>query len=214
MVTKSLLVVYFGISLVICQTPAPTLPTFLDDTSTCKINACEALKMVTDFFGSSSKYKSKPTPPSSTPSQKTPSDDEISPNKQKKKISFLGELDTYTMEYDLQKRVRQIESRLRSVEQPVWRLTSSNQEEWNHCTSGVCRCNPDTKRFTCWNVNLKSVPVTQIIPMDMVYMYVLRFLGIYSLPFICEVESVCFEANFEIKSLDIKLLPSMSSFFQ
>lgn len=166
MVTKPLIVVYFGISLVLSQTSP--MPTFLDDTSTCKINACEALKMVTEYFGST-KNRAKIPPSTSAPAQKSTSD-EISSAKQKKKTSFLGELDTYTMEYDLQKRVRQIESRLRSVEQPVWRLTSSNQEEWNHCTSGVCRCNPDTKRFTCWNVNLKSVPVTQIIPMDMVYM--------------------------------------------
>lgn len=168
MVTKPLLVVYFGISLVLSQTPS-SIPTFLDDTSNCKINACDALKMVTEYFGGS-KYRAKIPSSTSASIQKPMSDDEISSTKQKKKISFLGELDTYTMEYDLQKRVRQIESRLRSVEQPVWRLTSSNQEEWNHCTSGVCRCNPDTKRFTCWNVNLKSVPVTQIIPMDMVYM--------------------------------------------
>lgn len=170
MFTKSLLVVYYGISMVLSQTSP--LPAFPDDTSTCKINACDALKMVTEYFASS-KYRTKiPAPTSSASAQKSTSD-EISSAKQKKKISFLGELDTYTMEYDLQKRVRQIESRLRSVEQPVWRLTPSNQEEWNHCTSGVCRCNPDTKRFTCWNVNLRSVPVTQIIPMDMVYMFVL-----------------------------------------
>lgn len=162
MVTKSLLIVYYGISLVLSQTP----PTPDDLTSTCKINACDALKMVTEYFGSS-KFRTKTFPVTST--QKSTSD-EIASSKQKKKDIFLGEFDIYTMEYDLQKRVRQIESRLRSVEQPVWRLTSSNQEEWNHCTSGVCRCNPDTKRFTCWNVNLKSVPVTQIIPMDMVYM--------------------------------------------
>ncbi|XP_036339864.1 leucine-rich repeat-containing G-protein coupled receptor 6-like [Rhagoletis pomonella] len=66
------------------------------------------------------------------------------------------------------KRVRYIENRLRSIEQPVWRLASANSDEWNQCTSGVCRCYPETKTFTCWNTNFSSLPVSQVIPMNMV----------------------------------------------
>uniref|UniRef100_A0A0K8VGJ9 Leucine-rich repeat-containing protein 15 n=2 Tax=Bactrocera latifrons TaxID=174628 RepID=A0A0K8VGJ9_BACLA len=63
-------------------------------------------------------------------------------------------------------RVRQIENRLRSIEQPVWRLVSASQNEWNRCTSGICRCSPETKSFTCWNANVVSLPVSQVIPMN------------------------------------------------
>ncbi|XP_054084983.1 leucine-rich repeat-containing protein 15 isoform X1 [Zeugodacus cucurbitae] len=68
-------------------------------------------------------------------------------------------------------RVRQIENRLRSIEQPVWRLVSASQKEWSRCTSGVCRCSPETKRFTCWNTNFISLPVSQVIPMNMESMF-------------------------------------------
>lgn len=116
----------------------------------CTLNACEALKLVsqllvllqTSFI---------------TPVQKAPQNSRSLADKEDR-------------DHHLQKMVRQIESRLRSVEQPVWRLALGSRLEWNHCTSSACRCNPDTKSFTCWNANLKSVPVAQIIPMNMVSM--------------------------------------------
>lgn len=64
-------------------------------------------------------------------------------------------------------RVRQIENRLRSIEEPVWRLVSASQNEWSRCTSGVCRCSLETKSFTCWNANFISLPASQVIPMNM-----------------------------------------------
>ncbi|KAM7357010.1 uncharacterized protein ACRADG_002539 [Cochliomyia hominivorax] len=119
------------------------------ETSNCTLNACHALKLVSQLL-----VLLQTTLPSSNSIQK-PAQPVMS-NDQDTRYDQL-----HTM-------VHQIESRLRSVEQPVWRLALGNRLEWNHCTSGGCRCNPDTKTFTCWNSNLKSVPVTQVIPLNMV----------------------------------------------
>ncbi|XP_023305923.2 carboxypeptidase N subunit 2 isoform X1 [Lucilia cuprina] len=116
----------------------------------CTLNACEALKLVSQLL---------------VLLQTTL----IIPVQRAPQISRTNSLsDKEERDSQLHKMVRQIESRLRSVEQPVWRLALGSRLEWNHCTSSACRCNPDTKSFTCWNTNLKSVPVTQVIPMNMV----------------------------------------------
>lgn len=122
------------------------------ETPNCTLNACHALKLVSQLLVLLQTTLT-------TNNSHKPSD-----------ISSSNDQD---IRYDqLHTIVHQIESRLRSVEQPVWRLALANHLEWNHCTSGGCRCNPDTKTFTCWNSNLKSVPVTQVIPLNMVSMYV------------------------------------------
>ncbi|XP_026847318.1 platelet glycoprotein V isoform X2 [Drosophila persimilis] len=141
------------------------LPLISSDTRNCTLNACESLGIVSQLL---MLINSMPN------GTQSPARDQRPP---KPKMDVHGNGDansdeinamTHLANFDLVKRVRQIESRLRSVEQPIWHLSSGSQIEWNHCTSGVCRCNPDTKSFTCWNTNLKSVPVTQVIPMNMV----------------------------------------------
>lgn len=125
----------------------------------CTLNACETLKLIsqllvilqTALVNPLQKLAQSATIPGET------------------HIDSLHSTENYSG-VRLHKMVRQIESRLRSVEQPVWRLALGSRSEWNHCTSSACRCNPDTKSFTCWNANLKSVPVTQVIPMNMVSM--------------------------------------------
>ena len=123
----------------------------------CTLNACEALKLVSQLLVL---LQSSLVNPLQKLVQGAPTTAHT---------NSLQSIDDYDG-VRLQKMVRQIESRLRSVEQPVWRLALGSRLEWNHCTSSACRCNPDTKSFTCWNTNLKSVPVTQVIPMNMVSM--------------------------------------------
>jgi len=123
------------------------LPLIMTDTRNCTINACDAIKLVSQLL-----LLIKTTPLTKP---------------------LKDEANSYTsmdVEFDISKRVKQIESRLRAIEQPVWRLTTGTRTEWNHCTSGICHCVPETKTFTCWNKNLISVPVQQIIPMNMVTM--------------------------------------------
>ncbi|XP_067648049.1 leucine-rich repeat-containing protein 15-like [Eurosta solidaginis] len=78
----------------------------------------------------------------------------------------------FNLPFDLSllKRVRQIENRLRSIEQPVWRLAPASQNEWNQCAAGICRCCPETKSFICWNTNFSFLPINQVIPMNMILM--------------------------------------------
>lgn len=118
----------------------------------CSLNACEALKLVSQLLVLLQTTILIP----------------VAKMPQPEHSNVLVEQDE--RDSRLSKMVRQIESRLRSVEQPVWRLALGSRMEWNHCTSSSCRCNPDTKTFNCWNANLKSVPVTQVMPMNMVSM--------------------------------------------
>lgn len=143
------------------------LPLISSDTRNCSLNACESLGIVSQLL---MLINSMPNGTQSAANDKKPPKSKA--NGHNDGDVNGGEINamSHLANFDLVKRVRQIESRLRSVEQPVWHLATGSQIEWNHCTSGVCRCNPDTKSFTCWNTNLKSVPVTQVIPMNMVNM--------------------------------------------
>lgn len=132
----------------------PLLPT---DTRNCTLSACESLRIISQLLLLIKGSANPKTPGSPSALKAGGFSDTVTGDVSD--VLNLGEFD---------KRVRQIESRLRSVEQPIWHLASGSDLEWNHCTSGVCRCNPDTKSFTCWNTNLKTVPVTQVIPMNMV----------------------------------------------
>ena len=125
----------------------------------CTLNACEALKLVSQLLVLLQSSLVNPL-------QKLAQTNAIPTMAHTNSLQAIDDYDGVR----LHKMVRQIESRLRSVEQPVWRLALGSRLEWNHCTSSACRCNPDTKSFTCWNTNLKSVPVTQVIPMNMVSM--------------------------------------------
>jgi len=140
------------------------MPLLSSDTKNCTLNACESLRIISQLL-----LLIKVMPNGTLNSlaegiKAEPSRRKMGAN-QESKVSDVSSMFNLA-EFD--KRVRQIESRLRSVEQPVWHLASGSEIEWNHCTSGGCRCNPDTKSFTCWNTNLKTVPVTQVIPMNMV----------------------------------------------
>ncbi|ALC43058.1 CG7509 [Drosophila busckii] len=134
-------------------------PLFATGTRNCSINACESLRIVSQLLILLKTLPNVEAAAGRAASKTIMGHAEAVSGSEASVILNLPEFD---------KRVRQIESRLRSVEQPVWHLATGSQLEWNHCTSGICRCNPDTKSFTCWNTNLKTVPVTQVIPMNMV----------------------------------------------
>uniref|UniRef100_A0A1B0AI55 LRRCT domain-containing protein n=1 Tax=Glossina pallidipes TaxID=7398 RepID=A0A1B0AI55_GLOPL len=141
------------------------MPTAVANTQNCSLNACEALKIISQLFllmktSLSGESVIVTTAKSRSIAKENKTDFKMS-------SSALNDIEESNGSR-LYKMVRQIESRLRSVEQPVWHLVLGSQKEWNHCTSGVCRCNPDTKSFTCWNKNLQTVPVMQIIPLNMV----------------------------------------------
>jgi len=140
------------------------MPLLSSGTKNCTLNACESLRIISQLL-LLIKVMPNGTLNSLAEGIKTePSRRKMGGNQESK----VGDVSSMFNLAEFDKRVRQIESRLRSVEQPIWHLASGSEIEWNHCTSGGCRCNPDTKSFTCWNTNLKTVPVTQVIPMNMV----------------------------------------------
>ncbi|XP_046393872.1 leucine-rich repeat-containing protein 15-like isoform X2 [Ischnura elegans] len=71
-----------------------------------------------------------------------------------------------------------LERRVRSLEQPVWSLSSRRHlewrsrrmegpvDEWTRCTEGPCRCRPETRTLSCWRQGLGELPPTQFIPED------------------------------------------------
>lgn len=69
---------------------------------------------------------------------------------------------------EINRRVKDLERRLNSVEQPLWKITRNDSNEWISCHGGVCRCLAGTKSLNCWNNRLRSVPPMQIVPTDVV----------------------------------------------
>ncbi|KAL7032764.1 hypothetical protein ACKWTF_007392 [Chironomus riparius] len=66
----------------------------------------------------------------------------------------------------------QIERRLTSVEQPVWKIImgQSLDRAWDRCTEeGFCRCLPVLKQISCWHLGLKNIPSTQSVPNDITH---------------------------------------------
>lgn len=120
----------------------PPLPSFLVNTTDCPLNACEVIKLLSHYFL---------TPKSS--------------EEENDKENVLSNSNIF-----LEKRVREIERRLKSIEQPVWKIVDENENSWNHCTEGICRCRPVTKSLSCWKKNLKILSVSQTIPTDIVSM--------------------------------------------
>lgn len=120
----------------------PPLPSFLVNTTDCPLNACEVIKLLSQYF--------------------------LIPKSSEEEIGKENVLSTSNV--FLEKRVREIERRLKSIEQPVWKIVDENENSWNHCTEGFCRCRPVTKSLSCWKKNLKILSVSQTIPTDILSM--------------------------------------------
>lgn len=75
---------------------------------------------------------------------------------------------------ELKRNMKKLERRLSSVEQPIWKISKGELNEWIVCGQGNrCRCLAGTKSLNCWNYRLENVPVMQTIPKDIVNMYAL-----------------------------------------
>lgn len=65
----------------------------------------------------------------------------------------------------LERSIKELDHRLSSVEQPVWRVVKADETAWSQCAQGnVCRCLGGTKSLNCWNRRMHSVPVAQAVP--------------------------------------------------
>ncbi|XP_020298471.1 leucine-rich repeat-containing protein 15-like isoform X2 [Pseudomyrmex gracilis] len=66
---------------------------------------------------------------------------------------------------EMENRLSSLERRLRTVEQPVWQI-SSKEEDWEICAEGPCKCVPELKSVSCWRYDLLDLPPTQVVPTD------------------------------------------------
>ena len=70
----------------------------------------------------------------------------------------------------MERKLHEVERRLRSIEQPVWKFEKANSRAWDRCTEGDCRCQPVTKTLNCWRMGIESLPQQQILPLNMLRM--------------------------------------------
>lgn len=124
-----------------------SIPKFVSNNGECPLDACEVLKIFSkDYFISklSENYESDKT--------------------ESLKLRSAGDSESYFKETQLEHRLADVERRLRSVEQPLWKIEVATELTWDRCTEGTCRCETLTKSLSCWRINLKSIPEIQLIP--------------------------------------------------
>jgi hypothetical protein len=80
------------------------------------------------------------------------------------------QIDVSGPEQSIEHRLNDVERRLRSVEQPIWKIEKANEGSWTHCTEGTCRCQAVIKSVSCWRMRLKHIPTDQTIPNNIVQM--------------------------------------------
>lgn len=65
----------------------------------------------------------------------------------------------------IDRRINEVERRISALEQPLWKISSGGTSSWNTCSEGnLCRCS--IKSLSCWNMNLRAIPLVQIVPND------------------------------------------------
>ncbi|CAH1725610.1 unnamed protein product [Aphis gossypii] len=65
----------------------------------------------------------------------------------------------------LEARLQRLDRRLRSVEQPVWTITSG-VSRWKRCNYGPCKCRTETHSVSCWRKDFEEIPPGQTLPYD------------------------------------------------
>lgn len=77
----------------------------------------------------------------------------------------IGNVIVATIFEEFETRLSRLERRLRAIEQPVWQM-SSGEEDWEICAEGPCRCQPEIKLVSCWRQDLLDLPAAQLVPRD------------------------------------------------
>ncbi|XP_059612664.1 LOW QUALITY PROTEIN: leucine-rich repeat transmembrane neuronal protein 2-like [Phlebotomus argentipes] len=66
--------------------------------------------------------------------------------------------------HHLSKRLRLLERRLKSVEQPIWVIREGSNASWIECERGPCQCDKIARSISCSGKYLNSLPINQIVP--------------------------------------------------
>lgn len=128
-----------------CKDLLATMPLILQNTTACPLNPCEIVKIISTHLY----QNSKPMRESEQNMEKW--------------------AEQYGFGLEIEHRLNLVEQRLRSIEQPLWKLKAGSNKAWELCTEGVCRCD-STKRMSCWRKDLRTLPPNQLVPNDILAM--------------------------------------------
>ncbi|XP_063698143.1 leucine-rich repeat-containing protein 15 [Culicoides brevitarsis] len=133
------------------------LPKILLNPRDCPLNACEVIKIFAEHLFNAKIFEAI--------------------NKNQNRFQPATRIDASTEDLlnvqqwerqrELETRLLEVERRLRSVEQPIWKINSASVDAWDRCTEGICRCHATIKSLSCWRSDLLHLPPLQVIPMNM-----------------------------------------------
>lgn len=128
------------------------LPKFLMNPVDCPLNACEVVKIFVEHLFNAkimNEMYFQQFHPAHDPRDSTE--------------EFMN-IQHWEKQRQLETRVLEVERRLRSVEQPIWKVISDSEEAWDACTEGICRCQAAIKSLSCWRTGMNALPVLQVVP--------------------------------------------------
>lgn len=144
------------------QTLYNPLPRFLINPSDCPLNACEVVKIFAEHLFNARVLESGGIARSYFESE----EDEDFPFSSESFFSVRH----WQRQRKLESRIAEVERRLRSVEQPLWKVVEDSEEAWDRCTESVCRCQPSIKSLSCWRTGISVLPDLQVIPNSIIKM--------------------------------------------
>lgn len=134
------------------------LPKILTNPRDCPLNACEVVKIFAEHLFTSKNNKNHQFTHITDISV---SDDYPNVKEWERNSLSVTELET---------RLLEVERRLRSVEQPIWKIISESEDAWDKCTEGICRCHATIKSLSCWRADMLHLPPLQVIPTNILKM--------------------------------------------
>lgn len=132
------------------------LPKILINPRDCPLNACEVVKVFAEHLFNAKVFE-----------------DFNNANYHQRHNSAEAYLNVQQWERqrELEVRLLEVERRLRSVEQPIWKIIGESEDAWDKCTEGICRCHATIKSLSCWRADLLHLPPLQVIPTNIMKMY-------------------------------------------
>lgn len=149
-----LTLVHFG-SLLPLYNP---LPKILINPRDCPLNACEVVKIFAEHLFNAKVFEDL----NNANYRQHPADSQE---------EYLN-VQQWERQRELETRLLEVERRLRSVEQPIWKIIGENEDAWDKCTEGICRCHATIKSLSCWRADMLHLPPLQVIPTNIMKMYV------------------------------------------
>lgn len=142
------------------------LPRFLINTADCPLNACEVVKIFAEHLFNAKVTEDGQLGPSLDYDGSIETDETIEDNRDEWDFGN-GQR---RRQKRLEARIADVERRLRSVEQPLWKVVPDTDAAWDKCTESVCRCQPSIKSLSCWRTGINVLPDLLTIPSSIIKM--------------------------------------------